>query len=69
MAEVDRILRPGGKLIVIDDAETISVVQGIAKSLKWMILFNNARSNDKILCIKKSLWRPTVFETVESAFA
>ncbi|KAJ8443847.1 hypothetical protein Cgig2_010311 [Carnegiea gigantea] len=69
MAEVDRILRPGGKLVVIDDAETIIVVRGIAKSLKWMILFNNARSSDRILCVKKSLWRPMVFETVESAFA
>ncbi|KAK8624080.1 hypothetical protein V6N13_065437 [Hibiscus sabdariffa] len=37
IAEVDRILRPEGKLIVRDTAETISEVESMAKSLQWEI--------------------------------
>ncbi|KAI3821319.1 hypothetical protein L1987_08884 [Smallanthus sonchifolius] len=37
IAEVDRILRPEGKLIVRDNVETIAEIENMAKSLHWNI--------------------------------
>lgn len=67
MAEVDRILRPGGRLIVRDDAETISEIGSIAKSLHWKITHNNDKEG--LLCIMKTLWRPSEIETIVGAIA
>ncbi|KAL2894053.1 putative methyltransferase PMT26 [Bienertia sinuspersici] len=67
MAEVDRILRPGGRLIVRDDAETISEVGRMAKSLHWKITHNDG--NEGLVCIMKTMWRPLEVEIVVGAVA
>ncbi|WOK96408.1 hypothetical protein Cni_G05115 [Canna indica] len=68
IAEVDRILRPEGKLIVRDNADTISEIEDMAKSLNWEIILTYSKDNQGILCIKKSMWRPKVIEPSMSSF-
>lgn len=58
IAEVDRILRPEGKLIVRDDVETINEVESMAKSLKWNIRLVFSNDKEGLLCVQKTLWRP-----------
>uniref|UniRef100_A0A7C9CJS7 Methyltransferase n=2 Tax=Opuntia streptacantha TaxID=393608 RepID=A0A7C9CJS7_OPUST len=59
MAEVDRILRPETWLIVRDDAETVSEVESMAKSLQWRIKFSHfGDNNEGLLCVQKTMWRP-----------
>ncbi|KAH9604173.1 hypothetical protein KSS87_004589 [Heliosperma pusillum] len=67
MAEVDRVLRPGGKLIVRDDPVTISEVESVVKSLHWRIKFMQLRDNEALLCVEKTFWRPTEVETIVAA--
>ncbi|PRQ22547.1 putative S-adenosyl-L-methionine-dependent methyltransferase [Rosa chinensis] len=69
IAEVDRILRPEGKLIVWDDAETLNEIESMAKSLQWDIRFTYSKDNKGLLCIQKTFWRPTEQETILSAIA
>ncbi|XP_004289881.1 PREDICTED: probable methyltransferase PMT24 [Fragaria vesca subsp. vesca] len=69
IAEVDRILRPEGKLIVWDDAETLNEIESMAKSLHWDIRFTYSKDNMGLLCIQKTFWRPTEQETILSAIA
>ncbi|XP_040996068.1 probable methyltransferase PMT25 [Juglans microcarpa x Juglans regia] len=68
-AEVDRILRPEGKLIIRDDGETVEEVEKMAKSLKWEIRLIYSEDNKGLLCVQKTLWRPTEMETIKSAIA
>ncbi|KAK4490685.1 hypothetical protein RD792_001377 [Penstemon davidsonii] len=56
MAEVDRIARPGGKLIVRDEASTIKEVENLLKSLHWEVTFS--KNQEGILSAQKSDWRP-----------
>ncbi|MBA0827944.1 hypothetical protein Goarm_012681 [Gossypium armourianum] len=67
IAEVDRILRPEGKLIVRDKAETISAVESMAKSLQWEIRMIYSKDGEGLLCVRKKFWRPTVEEPIKSA--
>ncbi|KAK9073144.1 hypothetical protein SSX86_007467 [Deinandra increscens subsp. villosa] len=67
MAEVDRILRPGGNLILRDNVETIAEVETMAKSLNWKIKLTYNKDNEGLLCVEKTLWRPTEVETVPYA--
>lgn len=69
IAEVDRILRPKGILIVRDDVETINEIENMVKSLQWKIKFTYSKDNQGLLCVQKSLWRPTEVETILSAIA
>ncbi|XP_062019340.1 probable methyltransferase PMT24 [Rosa rugosa] len=69
IAEVDRILRPEGKLIVWDDAETLNEIESMVKSLQWDIRFTYSKDNKGLLCIQKTFWRPTEQETILSAIA
>ncbi|KAB1220902.1 putative methyltransferase PMT25 [Morella rubra] len=69
VAEVDRILRPKGKLIVRDNVETIGELESIAKSLRWEIRLIYSKDNEGLLCVEKTLWRPTEVETIMSAIA
>lgn len=59
MAEVDRILRPEGKLIIRDNAEVIDEVEGIARSLHWETKMSFSKHDEGILCVMKTAWRPT----------
>ncbi|PNT73331.1 hypothetical protein BRADI_2g57087v3 [Brachypodium distachyon] len=61
-AEVDRILRPEGKLIVRDSAETIIELEGMAKSLHWEVTMTYAKGNEGLLCVQKTMWRPKEIE-------
>uniref|UniRef100_A0A7N0RIF5 Methyltransferase PMT26 n=1 Tax=Kalanchoe fedtschenkoi TaxID=63787 RepID=A0A7N0RIF5_KALFE len=69
IAEVDRILRPEGKLIIRDNVETINEVENLAKSLHWDIRMTYSKDNEGLLCIQKTDWRPTETETILSAIA
>ncbi|KAI3685733.1 hypothetical protein L6452_34991 [Arctium lappa] len=67
MAEVDRILRPEGKLIVRDTVETIAEVENMAKTLHWKVRLSYNKDNEGMLCVEKTFWRPTEVETVAYA--
>ena len=67
IAEVDRILRPEGNLIVRDNVETIGEIEGLAKSLHWEIRLLYSKENEGLLCVRKTYWRPTEKETITSA--
>ncbi|KAF8404038.1 hypothetical protein HHK36_008914 [Tetracentron sinense] len=69
MAEVDRILRPEGKLIVRDNVETISELENMARSLQWEIRLTYSKDNEGLLCIQKTMWQPKEVETIMSAIA
>ncbi|XP_015698234.2 probable methyltransferase PMT24 [Oryza brachyantha] len=62
MVEVDRILRPEGKLIVRDDGETAKEVESIARSLHWEVRMTVAKQGELLLCFEKTTWRPTEVE-------
>lgn len=56
MAEVDRIIRPGGTLIVRDEPNTIKEVEALLKSLHWEITYT--KEQEGMLCAKRGTWRP-----------
>lgn len=68
-AEVDRILRPEGILIVRDNAATIAEIESIAKSLQWDVRFTDSKDNEGLLSVQKTFWRPLDVETITSAIA
>ncbi|KAF8642713.1 hypothetical protein HU200_067090 [Digitaria exilis] len=61
-AEVDRVLRPYGKLIVRDTADTINELESMAKSLQWEVRMTYTKGNEGLLCVEKSMWRPKELE-------
>nr|XP_023885230.1 probable methyltransferase PMT26 [Quercus suber]POE69808.1 putative methyltransferase pmt26 [Quercus suber] len=69
VAEVDRILRPEGKLIVRDSVETIREVENMAKSLQWEIRLIYSNDKEGLLCARKTMWRPAEVETIKSAIS
>lgn len=69
LAEVDRILRPEGVLIVRDDMKVISEIESMAKSLQWEVRFTHSEDNMGLLCVQKTFWRPVDVETITSAIA
>ncbi|KAL6642341.1 hypothetical protein ACP70R_020522 [Stipagrostis hirtigluma subsp. patula] len=64
MVEVDRILRPEGKLIVRDNKATAKEVQSIAKSLHWEVRMTVSKQGEELLCLKKTTWRPKEVEAL-----
>ncbi|KAH7847393.1 hypothetical protein Vadar_025593 [Vaccinium darrowii] len=69
VAEADRILRPEGKLIVRDDVETINELESLLKAMHWEISLTYSKDNEGLLCVQKTLGRPTETETVTYAIA
>lgn len=69
IAEVDRMLRPEGYLMIRDNEEIIGEIENMAKSLHWDIRSSYAKNGEGLLCLQKTFWRPTKVETVVSAFA
>lgn len=61
MAEIDRILRPGGKLIMRDESSTVAEVEDFLKSLHWEVFINHSKNQEGILSAQKSDWRPTSY--------
>ncbi|KAJ6840417.1 putative methyltransferase PMT24 isoform X2 [Iris pallida] len=58
VVEIDRIVRPGGKLIVRDESGTVSELETLLKSLHWEIRLTFSKNQEGILCAEKSDWRP-----------
>lgn len=58
MAEVDRILRPGGSIIFRDTVETLNELENMIKSLQWQIRMTYSQDKEGILCAQKTMWRP-----------
>lgn len=54
-AEIDRILRPGGYLLVQDTMDKINKLRPILESLHWSLTLHQ----DQFLVGKKGFWRPT----------
>lgn len=65
LAEVDRITRPGGKLIVRDESRAIGEVENLLKSLHWEVRLTFSKNQEGILSAQKGDWRPKTF--VDSA--
>lgn len=62
MAEVDRILRPEGKLIVCDKVEIINEIENMAKSLHWEVRLTFSKESEGLMCLQKTSWRPKEVE-------
>ncbi|KAJ6802264.1 putative methyltransferase PMT24 isoform X2 [Iris pallida] len=58
VVEIDRIVRPGGKLIVRDESGIVSELETLLKSLHWEIRLTFSKNQEGILCAEKSDWRP-----------
>lgn len=56
---MDRILRPGGYVLIQDTMEMIKKLSPILQSLNWSLTLYE----DQFLVGKKGFWRPTVGET------
>ncbi|KAL8477503.1 hypothetical protein ACS0TY_029700 [Phlomoides rotata] len=69
VAEVDRILRPEGKIIVRDTSDIINELEGIFKSMQWSIRMTFSKDKEGLLCVQKTMWRPKEEETVTYAIA
>ncbi|KAI4369275.1 hypothetical protein MLD38_017735 [Melastoma candidum] len=67
IAEVDRILRPEGKLIVRDDVETINEVENMVRSMQWEVRLTYSKDKEGMLFVQKSMWRPEETETLSYA--
>ncbi|KAJ9551112.1 hypothetical protein OSB04_015157 [Centaurea solstitialis] len=67
VAEVDRILRPEGKLIVRDTVETIDEVENMLRSMNWEVRLTYSKDKEGLLCVQKSMWRPVEVETIPYA--
>ncbi|KAL0543391.1 hypothetical protein IC582_018487 [Cucumis melo] len=61
LAEVDRIVRPGGKLIVRDESSTIGEVENLLKSLRWEVHLTFSKNQEGLLSAQKGDWRPDTY--------
>ncbi|XP_052196159.1 probable methyltransferase PMT27 [Diospyros lotus] len=66
MAEIDRIVRPGGKLIVRDESAAIGEVENLLKSLRWEVHLTFSKNQEGILSAQKSDWRPDEYAAAPS---
>lgn len=55
---MDRILRPGGWVILRDKVEILNPLEEILKSLHWEIRLTFSQDREGILCAQKTVWRP-----------
>ncbi|XP_039008101.1 probable methyltransferase PMT26 [Hibiscus syriacus] len=69
VAEVDRILRPGGKLIARDHVETITKLEDMFRSMHWEVKKKYSQDKEGLICVQKSMWRPTEIETLTYTIA
>ncbi|KAL8231065.1 hypothetical protein R6Q57_000843 [Mikania cordata] len=61
MAEVDRILRPGGWLIVRDEPSMIAEMEKLLKSLDWEVNVTFMSVQEGVIGGRKSMWRPSTY--------
>ncbi|XP_019172116.1 PREDICTED: probable methyltransferase PMT27, partial [Ipomoea nil] len=62
IVEVDRIVRPGGKLIVQDEAGIVREIEDLLKSLHWEVRMTFSQNQDGMLSAQKTFWRPETYE-------
>nr|GEY87562.1 probable methyltransferase PMT27 [Tanacetum cinerariifolium] len=58
VAEIDRILRPGGSLIARDESSMIREMQMLLKSMHWEVNLTFVSKQEGIISGRKSMWRP-----------
>lgn len=58
VVEMDRMLRPGGYVIVRDKLVILEPLEGIFRSLNWDIRMTFAQDKEGILVAQKTIWRP-----------
>uniref|UniRef100_A0A1D1Y9B4 Methyltransferase n=1 Tax=Anthurium amnicola TaxID=1678845 RepID=A0A1D1Y9B4_9ARAE len=58
VVEMDRILRPGGWVIVRDKLEILNPLEEIVRTLHWEIRMTYAQDKEGIICAQKTTWRP-----------
>ncbi|KAL5976606.1 hypothetical protein ACLOJK_020939 [Asimina triloba] len=61
MAEIDRIVRPGGKIIVRDKAKVVGEVENMLKSMHWEVRLTFSKDRVGILSAQKTTWRPEAY--------
>ena len=49
VAEVDRIVRPGGSLILRDESGAVSEVEKLLRSLHWDVRLTFSKNNEGVL--------------------
>ncbi|CAL1379800.1 unnamed protein product [Linum trigynum] len=67
VVEVDRILRPEGKLIIRDTTEIVREVERILRSMQWEIRMTYNKDNEGLLSAQKTMWRPKEVEMLDYA--
>lgn len=67
VVEVDRILRPEGKLIVRDSVEIINELETMLKSMHYEIRMTYSKDKEGLLCAQKTMWRPQEVEALQYA--
>ncbi|GAA0162860.1 methyltransferase [Lithospermum erythrorhizon] len=67
IAEVDRILRPEGNIIIRDKVEIITELESMFRSMHWEIRLTYSKDKEGLLCAHKTMWRPSESETVTYA--
>lgn len=55
---MDRILRPGGWVVVRDKVEILDPLEAILRSLRWEIRMTYSQNKEGIICAQKTIWRP-----------
>lgn len=58
VAEMDRILRPGGWVIIRDKVEILNSIEAILSSLHWEIRMKYGNDKEGLLSAQKATWRP-----------
>ncbi|TVU01118.1 hypothetical protein EJB05_53442, partial [Eragrostis curvula] len=62
VVEVDRIVRPGGSIILRDEAGAVGQVEKLLKSLHWDVRLTFSKNDEGVLYAEKSNWRPDLLE-------
>lgn len=65
VTEIDRLVRPGGKIIVRDESVAVGEVENILKSLHWEVRLTFSKDQEGILSAQKSNWRPDSYGAKE----
>ncbi|XP_024978432.1 probable methyltransferase PMT27 [Cynara cardunculus var. scolymus] len=61
VAEIDRILRPGGNLIAWDESSMIREIEKFLKSLHWEVNSTLTNNQEGIISAQKTTWRPSTY--------
>ncbi|KQK17521.1 probable methyltransferase PMT25 [Brachypodium distachyon] len=62
IVEVDRIVRPGGSIIVRDESGAVGEVEKLLRSLHWDVRLTFSKNNEGVLFAEKSDWRPEMVD-------